>query len=240
LERKEREALLSREAERLRSAGLACSTEVRIGRPADEIVHAAGSIGAELVVLGSVGRSGIRGFHLGRVANTVLEYAPFSVMLVKPTEGGVTDVPEAEKPPFRVLLAFDGSKSARNAVEFCHSLALDERSEVHVLGVLRLMRGYRQDIQQRLSEVWHQKKIAARKALGEVSKAENWSTPHVVSELRESASVTEAILDVAKERMIDLIVLGNKGKGAIEKFLLGSGTRRITRHAPCSVVAVRA
>ncbi len=236
--RSEREEMVAKEAERLGGTAWNYSTEVRIGQPADEILHAAAAQGSGLIVLGSVGTSGVRQFHLGRVSNAVLEYAPFSVMMVKPPEAGAAPG-GAEAAPLRVLVAFDGSHTSRKAVEFCQSLALNEQSEVHVLGVLRLLRGFRQDIQQRLSEVWQRKKTAARAALDEVVEDERWTTPHVSSELRESKSVTEAILHVAEKMDSDLIVLGNKGKGAIESFLLGSVTRRVTRHAPCSVLAVR-
>jgi nucleotide-binding universal stress UspA family protein len=34
-------------------------------------------------------------------------------------------------------------------------------------------------------------------------------------------------------------VVGNKGKGAIQRFLLGSVANRVAVHAPCSVLAVR-
>lgn len=39
-----------------------------------------------------------------------------------------------------------------------------------MLGVLRLLHGFRHDIKQRLSNVWHQKKAAAKAALDEVVK----------------------------------------------------------------------
>ena len=240
LERKGREELVAEEAERLRSAGWTSSTEIRTGQPANEIVRAAGKFGANLIVLGSVGTSGTRGFHLGRVCSTVLEYAPVSVLVAKPPTAEATPSTGSEKPPFRLLIAFDGSQSARKAVEFCQSLPLDEQSEVHVLGVLRLIRGFRQDVQQRLSKVWQQKKTAAKAALDEVVKDEGWATPHVSSELREGSSVTEAIMHVAEKTHSDLIVLGDKGKSSVESFLLGSATRRIPRHAPCPVLTVRA
>ena len=238
--REEREGLLSKEAERLGGAGWTCSTEVRIGQPADEILNAAASQGSNLIALSSVGTSGYREFHLGRVANAVLEYAPFSVLLVKPPREAETATAGTDRAPLRILVAFDGSPASRKAVEFCQSLPLDAQTEVHMLAILRLMRGFRHDVQQRLSSVWHQKKTAAKAALESVSKDEKWTIPNVTSELLESLSVTETILDIAKQRQSDLIVLGNKGKGSIESFLLGSGTRRITRHAPCSVLAVRA
>ena len=237
--REEREALVSKEAERLGRAGWTCSTEVRIGQPADEILRAAASLGANLIVLGCVGTSGFREFHLGRVANAVLEYAPLSVLLVKPSAAETASMADTNRPPLRFLVAFDGSHRSRKAVEFCQGLALDAQTEVHILAVLRLLHGFRQDIQQRLSTVWQQKKTAAKTALDEVAKKELWTTPNVTSQLLESQSVTQAILDVASEQHSGLIVLGNKGKGSIESFLLGSVTRRVTRHAPCSVLAVR-
>ncbi len=235
----EREELVSKEAARLGDAVWTCTTEVRIGQPADEILHAATSLGANLIALGSVGSSGVREFHLGRVSNAVLEYAPFSVLVVKPPAVEPAASADAEARPLRILIAFDGSHSSRTALEFCHSLPLGDRSEIHIVGVLRLLHGFRQDIQQRLSKVWQRKKAAAKTALEEVTKDSRWPTPHVTSELRESSSVTEAILRIARKKEIDLIVLGNKGKGAVESFLLGSVTRRVTRHAPCSVLAVR-
>ena len=239
--REEREGLLSKEAERLGSTGWTCSTDVRIGQPAEEILAAAASLGTNLIVLGSVGTSGFREFHLGRVANAVLEYAPFSVLMVKPpVVAEAATAADTERAPLRILVAFDGSQISRKAVNFCQNLPLDAQTEVHVLAILRLLRGFRLDVQQRLTTVWHQKKSAAKAALESVAKDQKWTTPNVTSELLESLSVTETILDVAKQKRSDLIVLGNKGKGSIESFLLGSVTRRITRHAPCSVLAVRA
>ncbi|MBF7082476.1 universal stress protein [Desulfallas sp. Bu1-1] len=43
----------------------------------------------------------------------------------------------------------------------------------------------------------------------------------------------------AKEDNYDLIVIGNRGLGEIKSFLMGSISRRVSRHAPCSVLVVR-
>ncbi|MEJ2322127.1 MAG: universal stress protein, partial [Gammaproteobacteria bacterium] len=67
----------------------------------------------------------------------------------------------------------------------------------------------------------------------------DWPTPHVAVEVREGEDVSSAILDASDELDIDMIVIGDKGTGAIRKFLLGSVTRRIAHHAPCSVLVVR-
>ena len=49
----------------------------------------------------------------------------------------------------------------------------------------------------------------------------------------------QEILDEAARLNSNLIMLGDKGKSAIEKFLLGTVTKRVARHAPCSVWIVR-
>ena len=98
---------------------------------------------------------------------------------------------------------------------------------------------YRQDIRQRLSWLWLEKKkealIALERAKQEISRV----TPLVDAHLREAPDPSDEILHAASEFNSDVIVLGHKGKGAIEKFLLGSVTTRIAHHATCSVLAIR-
>jgi nucleotide-binding universal stress UspA family protein len=49
----------------------------------------------------------------------------------------------------------------------------------------------------------------------------------------------DAILDVAEEREVDLIVVGNKGMTGAKRFLLGSVPNKVSHHAPCSVLIIR-
>lgn len=48
-----------------------------------------------------------------------------------------------------------------------------------------------------------------------------------------------AILDCAAEWSPDVIVLGSHGRKGMDRFLLGSVSENIVRHAPCSVEIVR-
>ncbi|NLW80859.1 MAG: universal stress protein [Desulfovibrionales bacterium] len=58
-------------------------------------------------------------------------------------------------------------------------------------------------------------------------------------EVEESASPADAIVKYAEKNGIDLIVIGNKGAGAIERFLIGSVSSQVVTHAPCSVLVVK-
>ena len=52
-------------------------------------------------------------------------------------------------------------------------------------------------------------------------------------------SVAEAIIDYARSKNIDLILVGTKGLTGLEKFLLGSVASKVISRAHCAVLAVR-
>lgn len=238
--REEAEQLIQVEAARLGDAGRPCSTALRIGHAADEIVKTAEALQSELIVVGSHGRGSIKSFLMGSASNSLLHYAPCSVLIVKdPHMAEPATVVEGEPPSWNILLAYDSSKPATNAVQACASLPLGEAARVTALTVLPLVTIYRQDIRQRMSVFWRQKKAAAQDALDQVVKALRWATPHVSAQLRESPNVCQAILDTAAELGSNLILLGDKGAGTVQRFLLGSVTHRVARHAKCAVWVVR-
>lgn len=57
--------------------------------------------------------------------------------------------------------------------------------------------------------------------------------------VEESPSAADAIVKYAEKNKIDLIVIGNKGAGAVERFLIGSVSSQVVTHAPCSVLVVK-
>lgn len=75
-------------AERLRARGVNVVELVRPGRPADEISLVAEELKADLVVIGSRGRRGIKRFVMGSVAGEVADEAPCSVLIVRPPADG--------------------------------------------------------------------------------------------------------------------------------------------------------
>jgi nucleotide-binding universal stress UspA family protein len=48
----------------------------------------------------------------------------------------------------------------------------------------------------------------------------------------------EAIIDIAEEEKVDLIIVGNKGMTGAKRFLLGSVPNQVSHHAPCTVLIV--
>ena len=70
-------------ADRLNEAGLVATTILRSGTPAEEIVAVARERGADCVVIGTRGHTGLARLILGSVARNVLHHAPCSVLVVR-------------------------------------------------------------------------------------------------------------------------------------------------------------
>ncbi len=81
--RREHAALVDVSADRLADAGLMTAVEVRDGDPAACIVKVAGELGADCVVMGTRGHTGLTRLLLGSVARNVLLHASCSVLIVR-------------------------------------------------------------------------------------------------------------------------------------------------------------
>ena len=69
--------------EKLRASGLRVETAVSDGDPRSAIVDAAREWGADLIIVGSHGYTGVKRWLLGSVAQSVVSHAPCSVEVVR-------------------------------------------------------------------------------------------------------------------------------------------------------------
>ncbi|MFV2062080.1 MAG: universal stress protein [Chloroflexota bacterium] len=86
--RMQHEQLAQRMALQLQEAGLEAVHKRRDGDPAGQIVNVAESWEADLVVVGTHGRTGLRRILMGSVARNVLHHAPCSVLIVREQPAG--------------------------------------------------------------------------------------------------------------------------------------------------------
>ena len=76
--------VLDEEVERVRSAGgTVAQAHLMMGGAAREIVHLAEDLGADLIVMGSRGRGGIRRALMGSVSDSVIRHAHCPVLVVR-------------------------------------------------------------------------------------------------------------------------------------------------------------
>jgi nucleotide-binding universal stress UspA family protein len=146
----------------------------------------------------------------------------------------------------RVLLAVDGSIYSRVAVDDLIAHVKPESAVVHVLHAIELedlvpvaddfARGgqYGPDV---MAHVGHGRDEAAHlvaDAAGRLAAA-GFSVATAVRE----GDPRRAILDYAAEHKCDWIVMGSHGRRGLERFLMGSVSEAVARHARCSVLIVR-
>jgi nucleotide-binding universal stress UspA family protein len=82
----EAEEFTSRVERDLQGSGLATEARVVPGDPREVLVQAVRSVGADLLVVGSHGRTGFGKLLMGSVASHVVAHAPCSVLVVKTTK----------------------------------------------------------------------------------------------------------------------------------------------------------
>jgi nucleotide-binding universal stress UspA family protein len=79
-----------------------------------------------------------------------------------------------------------------------------------------------------LSQRAHQQLVHVLKTIGDIGEP-------IVSE----ALPADAIVQLAKERRADLVVVGTVGRSGIPRLVLGSTAEAVVDNAPCSVLVVR-
>jgi nucleotide-binding universal stress UspA family protein len=218
--------------ERARAAGVAADTSVRGGHPAREILTVADELHADLIVLGTHGRGGFEHLLLGSVAEKVMRKAPCPVMVVPPSTGAGSDVRFS-----RILCPIDGSSSSADAVSYAVSLARETDGHLILLAVVEPVPVGGEFGALDADEYRHIGEAHAQKLVQDALAADvrEWcQVEHVVAEGKAS----EGILATAKDRHADVIVMGVRGRGAIDLMAFGSTTNDVIRRATCPVVAV--
>jgi nucleotide-binding universal stress UspA family protein len=239
--REEANDLLEQAANRLRNDNWPGNTMMRHGDPVNEILNVAAEIDADLVVVGSHGTGLAKRYLLGSVSDSMLEDAPCSVLIVRPVDQQPEQpaIKAGANAPFHITLAFDESDISYEALNLCSSLPLEDDSVITVINVMPLVTAYRQDVRQHINEIWQQKRQIMQAELDKAVRSLQWATPNVRAELREGESIADEVIMTAEETNSDMIMIGCKDKNSIKRFIYGSVTYRIARHASCSVWSVR-
>jgi len=144
----------------------------------------------------------------------------------------------------KILIAYDGSDSSRKAVDFVREMAKSE-DEIILLTVIPaelLSSTFTKMLLPNIDLATVAKdssfKERAEETLREVAEKLKGVVANVET-LVESGDPADEILVTAKSKGCNLIVVGYKGYGKEGRFLIGSVTDKIVRHAYCSVLVVR-
>lgn len=141
----------------------------------------------------------------------------------------------------KILVAVDGSDQSMRAVDIAISLAKRYGSALTALYVIHIPFG--ENLYPR--SVWYKDFIddINRETDGwfaEVQRRGKENGVEISSKMKETAeSVPAEITRYIKEDKTDLVVVGSKGKSALEKLFLGSVAAGVLSYSPCPVLVVR-
>lgn len=209
------------------------------GEPATELVEAAKSRAADLLVVGSHGYTGLKRVLLGSVAEKVVRRAECPVLVARPSEPGpvlvATDFSPASEPATREGLAIARRLGARPILghvidfgpmpgvawsnAFPEPLAAGFGSSSY-LPPAEVRDEARREAERRLKALLFEAGVD-----GDVATEEGPSGPTLAT--------------LAEKVGASLVVVGTAGRSGLARLALGSVAEAAVRNCPCSVLVVR-
>ncbi len=224
-------------------AGIPIKTESMFGQPLQDILSVVESRRADLIVICSHGRTGLRRWALGSIAQGLAHQSPVPLLVLR--EGGqVTAVSTgATQGPICALVALDGSPFAETvllpAAHLVAQLSAPGEGILHLSHVI--------------TQVGDEALQSAKKYITEVTeqlqqklKDENLS---ITWSLLRDKDIAGAIVDLAEHgdnkttadqaHRCDLIAMSTHGRGGLERLMMGSVTERVLHGTKLPMLIVR-
>ena len=136
----------------------------------------------------------------------------------------------------KILVPTDGSEFAKKAQQ--HALFIAKVSGAQIVAVSvtenNFVNGLPLDDEiYQLNQILNERSEENLKEFDELNEDEVEVT-HIIKE----GSPAKAILEVANEEDVDLIVMGSSGKSGFDRFIMGSVADKVVNSAKCAVLVV--
>jgi nucleotide-binding universal stress UspA family protein len=215
-------AILEQEHHALEEGGVRVVTDhVVFGRAADAILDVAGSVGADLVVVGNRGHGALTRLALGSVSEAVVRQAILPVLVVRSGE--------QSWPPENVVAGHDGSDEAIAAVRLAALVAGRVNSPLSVLEVMPSVDGVG-DADLSVGDI-----LEGRRAQLDGEVRDLIGSPSGDLDVRvEIGDPAALLLEVA--RPSTMIAVGRRGIGRVREMFLGSVSTKVLHGAHGAVL----
>ena len=197
-------------------------------RPALGLCHFAEE--DDLLILGTHGRTGVQRVLMGSVAEQTVRHAPCAVLVMR----GGTDV---DTFPSNMTVCTDFSTASVPAVVAGGTVARAFEAPATLLYVEDTDAWQRATEDLADDEGLLALEESMNRAMAELYE-EHLPGP-VKTQLVVSDHRPEGIVEHAKSRGVDLLVLATHGRSGLARLVIGSVTERVVRMAPCPVLVVR-
>lgn len=183
----------------------------------------------DLCVIGTEGRTGLRRFLVGSVAEAIVRHAPCSVLAVHPSD--------AAKPFSHIVVPSDFSAGAACANDTAASLVPADGT-ITLFHVIEVPIAYPGQHPVRAMEIERcQRASADLERTAQELRSRTKARVRTESKIGHPVHETLALLD--RDPSIDLVVVGSHGRTGIKRVLLGSVAEKLVRHAARPVLVAR-
>jgi nucleotide-binding universal stress UspA family protein len=213
--------------------GRSVSKIIRTGRPATVICHEAARLGVDLVVVGNRGIGGVESLLLGSVSSEVVDMSPAPVLVVR--------TPRIE----RVLLTMDGSGAGCVPARLLETWPIFRHSAIRVLSISEIRLPWWSGMTTEaaaLVSIYADAETASLEQhqllVDEVVEACQAQGLEAQGVVRDGIPADEILTEIRRWHP-DVVILGCRHKGGLQRLLVGSVARDVLHHAPCSVLIAR-
>jgi len=202
----------------------------------EEIVHQAEEMGADLLVLGSHGLTGVKRLVLGSTAENVLRHASMPVLIVP---AHAAEARPAGVPFTQIVCAVDFEADSYRALRYAFDLAQESDAQLTLLHAVEMpavhvgAEDLTIDLESARQTVMRDARARLEALVPEAARANCTVHAEVVE-----GQAHQAILLLAKEAGADLIIMGVRSRAAFDVAVFGSHTQAVVRAAQCPVLTV--
>jgi nucleotide-binding universal stress UspA family protein len=142
-----------------------------------------------------------------------------------------------------ILVPIDGSDYSLNAAEYAIRIARNEKARLFCIHVVTPGLPYGYSTPATTESRHHEDAIKSKieSWFDEVRKMAKGEDIHDIKTeiFIDVKSIIQSIVEYARRKDIDLIVIGTRGRTGMKKFLMGSVSSGVAQHAHCPVLVVR-
>jgi nucleotide-binding universal stress UspA family protein len=210
-------------------------TQVMVGSPAEAIELIEREESFDVIALAAECSENHEQHPLGSTAGNIVKHAPGTIVVLRPKKG-------VDKPLGKVLMGLDGSEQALSGLRrFVTQFGVVDRkievALVHVVSIVGIWKfasptEFVASIEDNLNMAGE-----AILASGERVLSESGLKPSEM--FIRTGDVASELIRAAKDVNADAIVCGARGKGAVEAFIMGSSSYKLSQRSPYPLVIVK-
>jgi len=208
------------------------------GGPAfDEICRVAQKIPADLVVMPTHGRTGLKHVFLGSTAERIVQHSPCPVLV---TRGNALQSRNGSRSTINtILVPVDFSDCSRQGLEYAIGFADEFGAKIVLLHATYV--GYVYSTEgtaiYNVRAIKEAARESAERQMRKLIPAVKFGSVKFQTVFTDGSPVLD-ICGIAKDHDVDLIITSTHGLTGLKHALIGSVAEQVVRHAPCSVLAV--